>query len=243
MTHKYGLIFACGWCAFNIAESFASENNFIEKQIVQAITDIADAPRKEWTVQISRYENEEGDITSSVEHFTPNEDKNKQWTLIEINDQSPTPKQLKKFAKEKQKQAKDKADGKSYSIDFRTLIKQDTLKLLAEDDTTAEVGFQVHMEKLGDDAIGKLGGILYYNKQEQYIRDISISNNSEFSPMFSASISHIELNFNFIKLKENVLPKQIGMKMKGTFAYFTEIDEVSTTTYSGYQHSGKVQSE
>lgn len=243
MTHKYGWIFACGWCFLNVAESVATESTLIEQKVIQAIVDIAEAPHSQWAKQISHYENEEGNITSSIERFAPNDDISKQWTLVRINDKIPTKKQLKKFAKKKRKHAKDKAKGKSYSINFKTLIMQDSLHLVTENDTTAEVGFKVHMEKLGDDAIGKLEGVLSYDKQEQFIKDIRITNNAEFSPMFSAKISDIELTFNFIKLNDIVLPKEVGMRMKGSFAYFTEIDEVSTTTYTDYQQTNLVPSE
>ncbi|WDD97872.1 hypothetical protein [Thalassomonas actiniarum] len=245
MSQKYGWISACIGCVINVhaAEKPITAPTVIEQKVIQAIKDIADAPRKEWAVQISHFENEEGDITSSIEAYTPNEDRSKQWTLLRINDQIPSKKQLKKFARKKQQDADNKAKGQSYSINLKTLIKQESLQLLNENSSHARLGFQVHMEKLGDDAEGKLAGSLSYSKQHQYIETITIVNNAEFSPMFSATISELMLSLHFIKLNEAVLPQQIEMRMKGSFAYFTEIDEVSTTTYSDYRHSGKLLSE
>ncbi|WP_281559976.1 hypothetical protein [Thalassomonas sp. RHCl1] len=245
MSQKYGWILAGIGCFINVhaAENQLAAPTAIEQEIIQAINDIAEAPRKEWAVKISHFENEEGDITSSIERYTPNEDTSKQWTLLRINEQIPSKKQLKKFAKKKQQDAEDKAKGQSYSINLKTLIKQESLQLLNENSSHARLGFQVHMEKLGDDAEGKLAGSLSYSKQHQYIETITIVNNAEFSPVFSATISELMLSLNFIKLNEAVLPQLIEMRMKGSFAFFTEIDEVSTTTYSDYQHTGKLLSE
>ena len=245
MTQKYGWFLACLGCFIHAhaAEKQAAAPTLIEQAVIQAIADMADAPRKEWSVQISHYENEEGDITTSIERYTPNKDTSQQWSLLRINGKAPSNKQLKKFAKKKREQAENKAEGKSYSINFKTLIKPDSLQLLNDNNSHAQVGFKVHMEKLGDDAEGKLSGRLSYSKQHQYIEEITIVNNAEFSPMFSATISDLRLSFNFIKLNETVLPQQIEMRMKGSFAYFTEIDEVSTTSYSDYQHIGKLLSE
>ncbi|WP_286262700.1 hypothetical protein [Thalassotalea atypica] len=252
MNQKYGWLLAGivlinfglinhAQAAQNSASTIAPQTQMsavLRQQIIQAITDLADAPRKEWAVEISHYENEEGDITSSIERYTPNQEAAKQWSLIRINDKTPTDKQLKKFAKQKQEQAAKKAKGNSYSIDFKSLIKQDSLHLLNNNDSYTLVGFNVLMEDLGDDAEGKLDGTLSFNKQNNFIEEITIVNNAKFSPLFSASISDFALIFNFIKLNEVVLPQQINMQMKGSFAFFTEIDEVSTTTYSSYQQIG-----
>lgn len=239
MTQRYGWLIGIVGCFVTVqaAEEQKATPSLIEQDVIQAIIDIADAPRKEWNVQIENYENEEGDITSSIERYTANKDPNKQWTLLRINDQTPNQKQLKSFAKKKRKHAEDKAKGNSYSINFKTLIRQDSLTVLNESDSHAKVGFQVYMEDLGDDAVGKLEGTLSYSKQHKYIEEININNNAEFSPMFSATISDLKLSFDFVKLANAVLPQQIEMRMKGSFAYFTEIDEISTTTYTDYQHA------
>lgn len=224
-------------CCFTIStvQSQTSIPTEIEQKVIQAIANISDAQRKDWAVHISHYENEEGDITSSIERYTPHENPSKRWTLLRINDQVPSDKQRKKFAKKKLERAENKDEGEGYSVNFNTLIVQDSLQLLSDNSSEVEVGFRVRLDEFGDDAQSKLQGTLLYSKQQDYIETITISNSDEFSPMFSASISELELSFNFIKLSDVVLPQKIEMQMKGSFAYFTEIDEISTTTYSDYQ--------
>lgn len=174
--------------------------------------------------------------------------RSKQWTLLSVNDKSPSKKQLKKYAKNKQsedKQSEKKSSGNNFSIDLKTLIKSGTLVVLADNRNYAELGFDVHLPKLGDDAVGKLKGVLTYNKQQQYIEKVIVTNNDDFSPMFSATVSQLKVSLHFVKLsfkkhdsgkqKSVVLPKQYQMQLKGSFAYFTEIDEISTTTFNHYQ--------
>lgn len=251
-----------------IGSSTANKDK-VKQQVILSINAIADAPRHEWAVEITNDENEEGDITKTIERYTPNKDKSKQWTLLSVNDKSPSKKQLKKYAKNKRAEDKksddkseDKSSGNNFSIDLKTLIKSDTLVVLTDNPNYAELGFNVHMPKLGDDAVGKLKGVLTYNKQQQYIEKVIVTNNDDFSPMFSATVSQLKVSLHFVKLnfdelgfdelsfegqpakqdhmkkvEQNsvVLPKQYQMLLKGSFAYFTEIDETSTTTFDHYQ--------
>jgi len=227
-------------CAFSMS-TFASPTPAtaqFKQQINQAISDIVNTPHKEWSVRIEHFENEEGDITHSIEHYTPHTDIEKTWTLISLNGEQPTTRQIKKFTKKKLKRAKNKKDEQSISISLDRLIQQETLQLLESSEQHLKVGFQVqHIKRLGDDAIGKLEGEISYNKKQAFIEQIAIVNNAEFSPIFSANISELKLTFNFVKINNAVLPKQQDMVMKGRFAYFTEIDETSTVTYSHYQHA------
>lgn len=247
MTRKYGWIFALLWCFINVAVADTQptpptleHQKTIQQTISQAITDIVESPRKEWQVQISHYENEEGDVTSSIERYTPDADITKKWSLLSINGKKPNQKQLKKFAEDKQDIADKKSDNQNFSINLQTLIKQDSLELKQDNDSHIKMGFQVEIDRLGDDAIGKLEGTLSYNKADKFIEQITIINNDDFSPMFSATISDLMLSFNFIKIEQVILPSQSEFNMKGSFAYFTEIDEISTVTYSNYQHKSEL---
>ena len=217
----------------------------IAAQVSQAIDAFADSKRKDWAVTITHYENEEGDITTRIEQYNPiAADK---WTLISVNDQAPNQKQLKQYALMKQEQKdKNKEKGNSVSIDLKTLIKQDTLKLIEQNNKEAQLAFDVHMPRLGDEAIGKLAGKLVFNKERQYIENITVVNTDEFSPMFSATISDFKAVFEFDKQefdrKSNaVLPKHYEIQFKGSFALFTTIDEVSTTTFSDYKHKSELE--
>ncbi|MDC0601386.1 hypothetical protein OAP14_00005, partial [Aliiglaciecola sp.] len=56
-----------------------------------------------------------------------------------------------------------------------------------------------------------------------------------FSPMFSAKITDFKLTITFDKIDSYILPLQNKLSMKGTFAFFTDIDEESLDTFSEYR--------
>lgn len=253
MAFHVGLVRLSLFCVF-LAKSVCAENvdtnddnalkqKALNQKIHQAIVKFEQTNRKQWGFTVNRFENEEGDTTQSVEQFTPNTDINKRWLLISANGEKATTKQQEKFLKAKRKQASKKkkkqkqtAGNNSYSIKLRELINQETLTYQSESSTHIQMSFQVTLSQFGDDTKGKLDGLLSYNKQDAFIETITITNNAEFSPMFSASISELLLTFSFVQIDHAILFREHALQMKGTFAYFVEIDEVSKDTYFDYQY-------
>lgn len=244
---KYGLNYSFLMIGFMATfTSLANVNTIDELQSVKekidhAIVKFEQTNRRLWSYTISRYENEEGDITSSIEQYSPQS--SQQWQLKEINGQQPTKKQVKHFAKKKESQKnKNKQADKQESniqISLRDLINSESLSVVSFDDEQIIMAFNVNWKKLGKDSIGKLQGQLTYQKKQQFINKISIHNNAEFSPMFTANITDLAVTFTFMQINGAVLAKQNKMNMKGSFAYFTEINETSLDTYSDYTYQGK----
>jgi hypothetical protein len=46
----------------------------------------------------------------------------------------------------------------------------------------------------------------------------------------------LRLTFSFARIDDVILFREHALQMKGTFAYFVEIDEVSKDTYFDYQY-------
>jgi hypothetical protein len=209
----------------------------LEEKVNLAITKFEQTPRKLWSYNVSRYEDEEGDVTSSIEQYLPQAPES--WVLKQINGQEPTEKQIKNFVKKKQKQSKKTKQGESIQVNLRELINRESLSLVSDDKESTVMAFNVHFAKLGKDSVGKLQGQLVYKRDSQFIQQITIWNNEEFSPMLTANITDLEIIFTFSHINGAVLIKQNEMKMKGSFAYFTEINENSIDIYTGYQYHGK----
>ncbi|WP_156413600.1 hypothetical protein [Lacimicrobium alkaliphilum] len=121
---------------------------------------------------------------------------------------------------------------------LRDIIQIETLQLLSEDPHRFQASFAVYLNQLGEEASQKLKGSLIFDKGQQYIETIEIINTGTFSPVFSADISEFRLTLRFIKIDTVVLPERQELAMKGTFAFFTEIDEVSTDRFSDYRYTG-----
>jgi len=236
---KYYLLLLCFGGFFNViaTENTTSELASFKKKVNRAIIKFENTDKALWSYTISRHENEEGDISSSIEQHSPLS--NEKWLLKQINGQSPTKKQIKKFAKKKRDQDNAETQGKNMQLKFRELINLESLSLVSIDNNHIVMAFDVYIKKLGKDSIGKLQGQLIYQKNKQFIEKITIWNNAEFSPMFTANITDLALTFTFVNIDDAVLAKQNEMKMKGNFAYFTEINETSQDNFSDYLYLGK----
>lgn len=210
-----------------------SPNKQVKTRIKNAISAFENTDRTTWSYSVSRYENEEGDITSSLETFTPNDEESKRWQLIEINGTKPSLKQHATYAKKKDKQSKGE-DSQHFSLSLNELIELDSVSLSSEDDLNFKASFDVNLEKLGEDASKQLTGTLTYNKAAGFIERIDIVNSVPFTPMFSASIDEFHISMQFIKIHDAILPQQYSLTMQGTFAFFTEINETSLDTYADY---------
>lgn len=208
----------------------------LQKLISDAIAAFEQTPRKAWAYKITRYENEEGDITSSIETYSPHTDALKRWSLLMKNGKRPSEKQAKEFREDKLEQA---SKTNHMSMKLRQLIDTKNLQLTAETPLIITASFPVTIPKLGDDTAEKLVGMLTYNKHEKFIERIEIANIESFSPMFSAKITDFKLAMTFLKIDNAILPLENQLSMKGTFAIFTTIEEESLDTFSDYQFVGE----
>ena len=212
--------------------------SYLKTTIAEAVKRFEQTRRSEWSFEVTRYENEEGNVTSSLERFTPHQDISQRWSLELINGQAPTQVQVSDFIGDKVESAQNKEDGNNLSIKFADLIQQESLTFAFEDELKVQANFNVYLKRLGEENSKKLQGMLTYDKEHKFIEQLVITNNDAFSPVFSAEITDFKLTFSFIKIEESVLPYQSNFAMKGSFAFFTEIDETSTDTFSGYQYVG-----
>jgi hypothetical protein len=242
----FGAVFSVSSTENNIAKNTVLVNSGVElsafkEKINLAILKVENTNRELWSYNISRYENEEGDISSSIEQYSPQSDEI--WSLKKINGKAPTKKQLKKFAKKKQKQSnaekKDEKQGVNIQLPIRKLINTESLTLVSNDEQYIVMAFNVYLKKLGEDSAGKLQGKLRYHKEKHFIEKITVWNNADFSPMFTANITDFSITFSFLQINDAVLTKQNEMTMSGTFAYFTEINETSLDTFSNYIYQGE----
>jgi len=204
----------------------------IQIKVEQAISRFENRIRDKVSFVVERYENEEGDISQRVERYHPNNKDSANWQLISVNGKSPSTKQRQQYLEEKREKQK---KGKSISISLRELIKVDTLTVTHENKSISTVAFDVNTKPLGIDASGKLAGELRYNNQLAYIEAINVTNTETFSPMFSAEITDLDVLLEFSLFNDDVVILKQTMEMKGSYAFFVEIEEVSTATYSDYK--------
>lgn len=140
-------------------EHIAAENNPAKllspkEQIHKAIVKFEKTERKLWSCSISCYETEEGDISSSIEQYSPQ--LRTPWLLLQLNGEQPTKNQMNNFSEKKQEQIS-KNESK-IQLKLRKLINQESLSLISSDNKYIVMVFNVHLKKLGKDSVGKLKG-------------------------------------------------------------------------------------
>ncbi|MDM7860418.1 hypothetical protein QTP81_07405 [Alteromonas sp. ASW11-36] len=214
-----------------VTESQLAVDQF-KTTIDQAISNFEATQLNQWSFQVSRYENEEGDETSSIEHFNPQRVNASQWQLLALNNRAPSADEQRDFQQRKQD------SNSNISLQLRELIQTDSLTVISEDNAYIRASFDVYLERLGADASEYLQGILAFAKDGEFIEQITITNTNSFSPMFAATIDMLELNLAFVKINQSILTQSVELEMQGSFALFTEIDEVSSDVYSDYQFIG-----
>jgi len=57
--------------------------------------------------------------------------------------------------------------------------------------------------------------------------------------MFTAKITDLAITLNFLHINGAILVKQTEMKMKGSFAYFTHINQTSIDNFTDYLYQDK----
>jgi hypothetical protein len=233
MKKNYYILLICFCAGYNVvaAQDTPAELASFKEKVDRAMIKFENTNKQLWSYNIFRYQNEEGDISSSIEQHLPQA--NEPWLLKQINGQPATNEQIKKFAKKQQTQTK------NIQFKLRKLINEESLSIVSADEKHIVMAFNVFMKKLGKDSIGKLQGKLIYQKEQQFIQQISIWNNAAFTPMFTANITDLAITLTFVNINGAILSKQNEMKMKGSFAYITEINETSLDTFSNYLYQGE----
>lgn len=223
--------------SLHAAENTPEQLTTAKEKVNKAIIKFEMTDKARWSYRLSRYEDEEGDITSSIEQYSPH--LTEPWLLKQLNGEHPTDKQIKQFADKKHAQNNTNNEGGNSRLKLRKLINEDSLSLVSTNEQHLVMAFDVNLKKLGKDSIGKLKGELTYQKEKQFIEKISIRNREGFSPMFTANITDLAITFTFLEINGAVLIKQNEMKMKGSFAYFTEINETSLDEFTNYEYQIK----
>ena len=199
--------------------------------VLRAVTDLESSQLNQWAFKVVRYENEEGENSSSIERFDPRHQPNP-WQLIRLNNREPTDKEKHDF------QLRKHNSDISVPLRLSEIIQSDSLSVIYEDDSYISASFDVHLERLGADASENLNGTLMFAKQEAFIESVKITNSDSFSPVLAANIDSLTLTLEFVKINDAILTHRIDLRMRGSFGLFMEINEVSADIFSDYQFVG-----
>ncbi|WP_394223294.1 hypothetical protein [Alteromonas gracilis] len=218
------------------ADNTMADFKRLKLAIEQAVADFEKTPMNEFSYRVTRYENEEGTETSSVEAFSPQTSEANQWSLLQKNQRAPTFEEQQAFASQKQNQHSHTV------VKLSELIVFDSLTTKVVTDSAVHADFDVQFERLGANTSSYLKGTLVYDVNNKFITTIDITNTESFSPVFAATIDKLEVTMSFTKQQEIILPLNINMSMQGRFAFLSKINETSSDSYSNFRYVGPADS-
>ena len=219
------------WLLFlsNHTNAAQLETQYLKSIVQKAIQRIKDVDKTKWAFELHSFENEEGEITDYTAAFNGALPEGQKWQLLTKDKKPATDKQKRAFIKQRNK------DKNTFKIKLEQLITLDSLQLIDSSNEVLTASFDVSIPKLGDDAIGKLTGKLIVSPTSNLLKQITITNLAEFSPMAMTNIEQFEMVLTFAEVSEQVLPINAEMTMRGTFAGFVELNETSKDSYTNYQ--------
>ena len=220
------------WLLFLSNQTIAAqfEASHLKSVVQKAIKRIKDVDKTKWAFELHSFENEEGEITDYTTAFNGALPEGQNWQLLTKDKKPATDKQKRAFIKQRNK------DKKTFSVKLEQLITLNSLKLLDSTNEVLTASFDVNIPKLGDDAIGKLTGKLIVSPTSNLLKQITITNLAEFSPMAMTNINQFKMVLTFAEVSEQVLPISAEMTMRGTFAGFMELNETSKDSYYNYAY-------
>lgn len=220
------------WLLFlsNHTNAAQLETQYLKSIVQKAIQRIKDVDKTKWAFELHSFENEEGEITDYTAAFNGALPEGQKWQLLSKDKKPATDKQKRAFIKQRNK------DKKTFSVKLEQLITLNSLKLLDSTNEVLTASFDVNIPKLGDDAIGKLTGKLIVSPTSNLLKQITITNLAEFSPMAMTNINQFKMVLTFAEVSEQVLPISAEMTMRGTFAGFMELNETSKDSYYNYAY-------
>ena len=186
--------------------------------------------KKAWSFQI---------ITNAEEHkvelYNPNNEP--EWTLLTLNNESPSEQQLKSYHRDKAKQIEEITKDKKRNNDkmnLHEMIDTRSLTLIEEGAETDKYSFQPIIEK--GDFSESLNGELWHNKQHDFIEQFGFHNINAFSPMLGVKIKKMRTHFKFKKIASGTFaPDHITAEISGKAFGFKKIDSNESQTYQAYK--------
>jgi hypothetical protein len=207
----------------------------VYKKIIISSISSADTKNKgSWAYRINKtlIVNEDKNIT--VENFLPHNDLYQQWQLEKINNKSPSEKQLREYEADKKEEIE---EDKKSKIDksLLSLIELDSLKITNESHSIVSLSFKGFYPKFGDNAKDKIEGMLTLDTKNNYVSQMKLKNNDEFTTNVILNIEQWQLILLFNKNKEIITLKERQLNMQGTLAIFKGMSVNAHTKYSDYQ--------
>ena len=174
---------------------------------------------------VQRVDGEDGiEISTFIPSTEP------EWTLVSINGEAPSNKEIKKFNKDKIKEA-ERNEGNG----FRDLIAKGSVVVESETESEIVVSFTPELDDMSDKAMESMRGKAVFNAEDEALISLSIYSIEPFSPALSVKLEEMNMSFEFDQVQGETLPRQYLFSFRGKVAGLKSFDVDSTVAYSDYQ--------
>lgn len=205
------------------------------KEIILSSLSSADNTQNgSWSYKINKTLTVNGETNITIENFFPNKNTYQQWSLEKINDDTPNKKQLKEYLADKQEEI-DEGILSSADKSLLKLIDINSLKVEKSNNEIIQLSFNGFYPKFGDDAKGKIDGLLTLDLKKHYVSLMKLESNDEFTAKVILNIEQWQISLLFNKHEQTIVLKERQLNMKGTVAIFKDIEVSADVTFDDYQ--------
>ena len=172
----------------------------------------------------SRYSDE----TLWVSRFDPRRPEGDRWELLSVDGRSPTDRQRREFAHEKEDQ--DTSDN-DQRLD---MVGIESLELLAEDDESWLLRFVPEEDEIEfDDNVDATVRIM---KDGRYLQSVDMRNSEDIKPGWGTKIGTFVVNFEFGPAIVNgpIVPKTMKIQVGGSVLLFIGFEETEVIEYRDF---------
>lgn len=208
----------------------------------RALTRMLAATYENWTFLQTT---SEGDDVERA-HFDGSKPEEKKWTLLSLNGKKPSKRQIKKFLKQKRREAKEEkesgADQEKGNAFLATLVQPGSLKLIKTTPEKAIYHFQPLMDEDEKEMEKYLFGEVIVNQSPPMIDQIRVYSKTTF-PVKGAKIKMFDQNIQFALQqvegdgKKPAFLSSIKVKVTGKAMGVFNFDETTSITFSDYAPS------
>jgi len=202
--------------------------------IASSLSSVDKTQSGSWEYQINKVLTVDGKTNITIEKFSPDEDVYRQWFLEKINNKAPNNKQLEEYLADKREEIGEGILSKENNSLIK-LIDINSLQIESDNNEIVQLSFNGFYPKFGDGAMGKIDGVLTLDLKNNYVTQIKLKNNEEFTARVILHIKQWKMMLFFDKYQETIVLKERQLNTKGTVAIFKDIEVSAHVIFDHYQ--------
>ncbi len=209
-------------CAINAAHA-EDYTALFEEAAAAVVWNLED----QWAFTESRL----SDDTVWVSRFDPRLGDAEQWTLLSVDGRSPTGRELREFAGDKEDH---ETSASSNRLD---LVGVDTLELVAEDDESWLLRFVPNEDEI--EFVDNVDASVRIMKDGPYLQSVDLRNSADIKPGYGMKIGTFLVNLEFGPAVADgpIVPTSMKIRVSGRMLLFIGFEETEVIEFSDFERA------